>query len=331
MQIRYRRLHLFSASVIIRVPSTYYSNASFGRVSGYITARHALVDLHSTPPTQRAYGSPPLQSFLDLIRSYACYQDLELPYPHRHDIYSRGRNHSRCRAFNKPFPLWIPLISLLFCVFQQGAVADEKEVKEITRNYLKRSLLTRDDTRLAEAYQSREKVYQEILDTVSGFIKAAGDDPKLAERLSAFGADSAGIIYAHTSPEHQRYIALYTACMGYADDLGSRNVEALAQFSRRFTTGEKQLSPPLDFLADLLRQSYGLWPEVGADTIISSFMIALTAMHVECTTANIAVIPKATWWPNYFRSRTGFPLPYAHFSFMKGWRPTTDSYMQLLP
>ena len=329
MQIRYRRLHLFSASVIIRVPSTYYSNASFGRVSGYITARNPLVELHSTPPTQRAYGSSRLQSFLDLIRSYACHQELELPYPY--GIYSRRRKHSWCRAFDPSLHLSIPLISLLFRVFQQDTVTDQNEVKDIMRDYLKRSMIPSDDIRLAEAYQSRDKVYQDILDTVSGFIKAAGDDPKLAERLSAFGADSAGIIYAHTSPEHQRYIALYTACMGYADDLGSRNVEALAQFSRRFTTGEKQLSPALDFLADLLRQSYGLWPEVGADTIISSSMIALTAMHVECTTGNIAVIPKATWWPNYFRSRTGFPLPYAHFSFMKGWRSTTDSYMQLLP
>ena len=208
---------------------------------------------------------------------------------------------------------------------------DQKEVKEITRDYLKRSLLPHDKSRLAEVYQSCDRLHQVIFDTVSGFVEAAGDDPKLAERLSAFGADLAGIIYTHTSPEHQRYIALYTACMAYADDVGSRHVEALAQFSRRFTTREKQLSPPLNFLADLLRKSYELWPEVGADTIISSTMIAITAMHVECTTGNVAVIPKATWWPNYFRTRTGFSLPYAHFSFMKGWRSTTESYMQLLP
>ncbi|KAM5542954.1 hypothetical protein V8D89_003338 [Ganoderma adspersum] len=208
---------------------------------------------------------------------------------------------------------------------------DQNEVKEIMRDYLKRSMTPSDDSRLAEAYQSRDRLYQDIFDTVLHFIKAAGDDSKLAERLSAFGADLAGIIYPHTSPEHQRYIALYTACMTYADDLGSRHVEALAQFSRRFATGQKQLSPPLEFLADLLRKSYDLWPEVGADTIISSTLIAITAMHVECTAGNVAVIPKATWWPNYFRTRTGFSLPYAHFSFVKGWRSTTDSYMQLLP
>ncbi|KAM5539460.1 hypothetical protein V8D89_006912 [Ganoderma adspersum] len=211
------------------------------------------------------------------------------------------------------------------------AVSDQEEVREILRGYLKSSLATSGDLRVAEASQQCATLYQDIFDTVLGFIKAAGDDPKVAEKISVVAADLAGTIYTHTSPEHQQYIALYTACVVYADDLGSRHVQALAQFSRRVVTGEKQLSPALEVLADLLKQAYNLWPEVGADAIISGTMMAITSMYLECTTGHMTVTPQATWWPNYFRDRTGLPSQYAHFNFMKSWRSTPESYMQLLP
>ena len=224
------------------------------------------------------------------------------------------------------------MTQLIFCcLYKQNVVRNEKEVKEIMRDYLQRSMTPSDHFRLAEAYQRSAQLSQDIFSTVSGFIKAAGDDQKLAEKISIWAGDVAGSLYTHTSPEHQQYIALYISCMAYADDLGCTNVEALAQFSRRFATGEKQLSPPLDLLAGLLKQAYDLWHEVDADAIISCTLVTITAMHLECTTGDMAAIPQATMWPNYFRSMTGFASAMAHFNFTKGWRSKPDSYMQLLP
>ncbi|KAM5542953.1 hypothetical protein V8D89_003337 [Ganoderma adspersum] len=217
-------------------------------------------------------------------------------------------------------------------ILPADAVSAQREVREIIRNYLNRTVTTCSDVFcLAEASQKCAMLSQDILNTVSGFVNATGDDSTVAVKLSVVAADLAGTSYTHTSPEHQRYIAIYTACVVYADDIGSRHIDALAQFSRRIVTGERQLSPGLEVLAGLLKQSYNLWPEVGADCIISSTLVAITSMYLECTMGNMVVNPKATRWPNYFREKTGFASAYAHFNFMKGWRSTPDSYMQLSP
>ena len=186
-------------------------------------------------------------------------------------------------------------------------------------------------TSTAEAHPGGGKLYRDVSRKVSDFIHAAGDDPKFIQKFSVTGCDLAVITYGHTSPEHQYYIALYTACILYVDDLGNRHLDALAQFSHRLATGQKQLNPALDVLIDLLRQSYDLWPQVGADAIVSGTLEAIAAMYIECTTGDMEVTPQATWWPNYFRNRTGICPPYAHFNFMKGWRLTPESYLQLLP
>ncbi|PIL22361.1 terpene synthase [Ganoderma sinense ZZ0214-1] len=186
---------------------------------------------------------------------------------------------------------------------------EHDKVRGILRDFLKHSMTT-NNFLTTESIHHGSKLYQDVSRKVLDFIEAADDD---------------------SNYEHQRYIALYTACLLYVDDLGSRHLEAVAQFSRRFTTAEKQLNPALDVLTDLLRQSYDLWPQTGADAIVSGTLEAVAAMHVECTTGNMKVTPQATWWPNYLRSRTGICPPYAHFNFMKSWRATPESYMQLLP
>lgn len=211
------------------------------------------------------------------------------------------------------------------------ASRQQNEVEDILRDFLNQIMACSDGYRAAEAHPGGGKLYQEISRKVSDFIQAAGDDPEFIEKITVAGCDFAEIIYRHTSLEHQRYIALYTACMFYADDLGTRHLDAIGQFARRFAMGEKQLNPALDAFADVLRQSYDLWPQVGADAIISGTLEGVTAMYVEYTTGNMAVTLRATWWPNYLRNRTSFCAPFAHFNFMKSWRATPETYIQLLP
>ena len=212
----------------------------------------------------------------------------------------------------------------------QSTIDPHRDVREVLSNFLKRSMAN-DERSPARQHQNDDHLYQSLLNEVTALFQKAGDDIAFADKFSRTACDLAHIIYGHTGPEHQYYIALYTVCYLYADDLGSRHVDALAQFSRRFGTGEKQLNPVLERLAELMRESHNLWPQVGADAIISGSLEAISAMFIECTCGDMEITPKATWWPNYFRNRTGICPPYAHFNFMKSWRSVPESYLQLLP
>ena len=117
----------------------------------------------------------------------------------------------------------------------------------------------------------------------------------------------------------------------YVDDLGERNLDAVMRFTGRFAKGETQPDPVLNCLADLLRRSHELWTQYGSDAIIAGTLDAVTAMYIEYTAQNLVVKPTATRFPYYLRTRAGIGPPYIHFIFMKSWRATPESYLQLLP
>ena len=137
--------------------------------------------------------------------------------------------------------------------------------------------------------------------------------------------------YGHTSPAHRLYVALYTASLTYVDDFVGATTEAVRQFASRLTRGEPQLTIALETLAVLMRQTHELWPAVGADAIISGTIDAVTAMYIEYAAKEMVVSPHAERWPMYFRTRTAVNPPYNHFIFMKAFRETPESYLQMLP
>ena len=137
--------------------------------------------------------------------------------------------------------------------------------------------------------------------------------------------------YGHTTPEHRFYIALYTACLMYVDDLGERDLDAVMKFTSRFAKGEEQPNPVLNRLSGLLRRAHELWTQYGADAIVAGTLDAVTAMYIEYTARDLVIKPSATRFPYYFRTRAGIGPPYVHFVFMKTWRPTPETYLQLLP
>nr|WMM66776.1 linalool synthase [Ganoderma sinense] len=169
---------------------------------------------------------------------------------------------------------------------------------------------------------------------------------KLTEELSAWPSDIkptlvakimdgscvyAETTYAHTTHEHRYFIALYTACLMYVDDLGERNLDAVKRFTSRFAKGEHQPDPILQRLAELLGRAHDLWTQFGADAIIAGTLDAVTAMYIEFTTQGMVVKPSATRFPYYLRTRAGLGPPYIHFVFMNDWRATPESYLQVLP
>ena len=158
------------------------------------------------------------------------------------------------------------------------------------------------------------------------------DDHRATEALADTSCSIAEKAYGHTTPAHQRYVALYTACCVHVDDVGNPVTVAAAQaFGSRFSRGEPQLHPALDTLAALLREAYTLYTEVGADAIVSCTIDAMAAMGIEYTARDMKIIPNATRWPAYFRARTGICAAYAHLMFMKSWRETPVTYLQMLP
>ena len=159
-----------------------------------------------------------------------------------------------------------------------------------------------------------------------------GDSLEAIEKLVDPACAWAEIAYEHTSPEHLYFVALYTAALLYIDDLGSKHLDAVEQFAARFTRGEKQLSPALDVLVDLLQDAHRLYTKVGADAIVAGTLDAVTAMYIEYTTQNMEIKAHATLFPYYLRRRTAICPPYIHCIFMKSWRgPSTDSYLQMMP
>lgn len=137
--------------------------------------------------------------------------------------------------------------------------------------------------------------------------------------------------YGHLPRAHQKYVALYTACILYVDDLGGERLAPVQQFAARLTRGAPQLTPALDALAALLRDAHEMWPPIGADAIVSGTVDAVTGMYIEYTTKEMDISPHATWWPTYLRTRTGINAPFIHFIFTKDFRPTPESYLQMLP
>ncbi|KAI0755153.1 terpenoid synthase [Daedaleopsis nitida] len=138
--------------------------------------------------------------------------------------------------------------------------------------------------------------------------------------------------YTHTSYDHQLLIALYTAYLVFADDLGEHNVEAVGQFVQRFTRGQPQLHPALDRLAVQLGTMHEYFPRVSADAIINNTLDSLTAMYIELQTKGDAVLPAAARYPLYLRLKAGIGSAYAHFNFTKSWGEHAGLfYLQMLP
>ncbi|KAH9846352.1 terpenoid synthase [Lenzites betulinus] len=156
-------------------------------------------------------------------------------------------------------------------------------------------------------------------------------DPRMLEKMLDTSCAYVETAFGHTSSDHRYYIALYTACMLYGEDLGEHDPDAVTQFARRLVRGDKQLSPIFDRLADLLKQAHLYWSDVGADAIITGTVDALTATAIEFATTGTPVAPSALRYPYYLRTRAGGGPQYTHFMFMRSWREKADSYLQILP
>ncbi|KAI0662063.1 terpenoid synthase [Cubamyces menziesii] len=155
--------------------------------------------------------------------------------------------------------------------------------------------------------------------------------PKFLDKTVNASSIYVETVYGHTPPEHRQYIALYSACMFYAEDVGEHDPNAVMEFTRRFVQGKKQSDEIFECLAGLLRRAYEYWPPFGADSIITGTLDALSANYIECSTKEMQIRPSATRYPTYLRLRAGISAPYTHFLFPNTWMRAPESYLQILP
>lgn len=156
-------------------------------------------------------------------------------------------------------------------------------------------------------------------------------EPQMVGKMIETSCSYAETAYCYIPIEHRYYVALYTACMLYGEDLGERDPDSVAQFARRLIRGERQLNPIFDRLVDLLKEAHTYWTDVGADAIITGTVDALSGTFIEFATAAMVVAPSATRYPWYLRTRAGGGPQFTHFMFTRSWREAPDSYLQLLP
>ncbi|KAH9940449.1 uncharacterized protein BXZ73DRAFT_75543 [Epithele typhae] len=161
------------------------------------------------------------------------------------------------------------------------------------------------------------------------------DDALLIDALVDVACGIAEASYLLLPPPHRRFVALYTACTAHVDDRTGRQdgaaITAAQRFGIRFARGEPQGLPALDVLARLLKDTYDLFPALGANTIISNTVDGMTAMYVEASTVGVAVVPGASKWPDYFRIKTGLCAAYTHFCFLKEFEQKPGAYVQMVP
>ncbi|KAI0688910.1 terpenoid synthase [Earliella scabrosa] len=198
------------------------------------------------------------------------------------------------------------------------------EIQHILREFLK-------DTSYRSPQTPRNPTLREAVtaEIVSWNTGLGGD---FVTGLSETSAVIAECAYAHVSYEHQLLIAIVTALVVYADDVGQHNVEAVGGFVQRFSAGERQLDPVFDRLADILRSLDDLYPRISADAIITSTLEYFTGTYIELTTKDEVISPAAVRYPHYLRLRTGLPSAYANMNFTKAWAEASGAYyLQVLP
>ncbi|KAI0632020.1 terpenoid synthase [Trametes polyzona] len=198
------------------------------------------------------------------------------------------------------------------------------EIKQVLRDFLTRLRYRAPQTPANP--RLRAEVTAEILSWDNGLSS------QFITGLADTSCSIAESTYAHTSYEHQYIIAVYTAYLTYIDDLGERNIDAVAQFVRRLLTREAFGDPAVENLVVLLRDMYKYYPRLSADSINISTLDFFVGVYVECTAKDMAIAPGATKYPVYMRTKTGIGAAYALFAFVKDWRDPADTFhLQLIP
>ncbi|KAJ3766430.1 terpenoid synthase [Lentinula raphanica] len=150
-----------------------------------------------------------------------------------------------------------------------------------------------------------------------------GDDTNRGHKAALYGPDPfkpcipQGVCLAMTCYTHledkstQVWMALYTACVIYCDDMFKKDTEALALFSERLMHNQPQQDRALDALADLIFEIPCRFPRISANIMVTSALNHFNGLLIEDQTKGLPVSAWADDYPAFSRNMSGVGELYA--------------------
>ncbi|KAJ3775201.1 isoprenoid synthase domain-containing protein [Lentinula raphanica] len=144
-----------------------------------------------------------------------------------------------------------------------------------------------------------------------------------------------GVCIAMTSYTHLEdksvlvWMALYTACAIYCDDVFMKDTEAVALFCERLMRNEPQQDRALDGFAELILEIPHHFPRVTANIMVTSTLNLINALLIEDQTKGLPVSVYADNYPAFSRIMSGASELYALAIFPP--EVPVGSYIQALP
>ncbi|KAG6382023.1 hypothetical protein JVT61DRAFT_655 [Boletus reticuloceps] len=132
-----------------------------------------------------------------------------------------------------------------------------------------------------------------------------------------------GVTYAlaaavHLSRPTQIWIALYTSCVIYVDEIPARFPSDICNFylfPNRFIEKQQQENAILDALADIIRRAPDLFSPIPSKLIMTSTLNFFTANLLEHETKSMEIASAVQQYPIYQRTMTALAEGYAYFAF----------------
>jgi len=154
---------------------------------------------------------------------------------------------------------------------------------------------------------------------------------KVVEKYMALGLIMATVAYRHTPIDVQVYIALYM-CAGFMADDDIMPLDALREFSSRFTAGRPQLHPLLTRLIQLVVEMREHYSSYSANVItISSLEFFNAEMFARDEGSTMLRSPRSSEYIDSFRWKSGLGEAFAVLVWPRAMFPETARYIQAIP
>ncbi|GJE96488.1 hypothetical protein PsYK624_126850 [Phanerochaete sordida] len=205
----------------------------------------------------------------------------------------------------------------------------EDDLQNLARHVVN-SLLARTGIQIITALPPQNAyVEQRVRATVATWD--VGDIPAARlERYIVSGIQLGAVGYAHTAPETQVLIGLYTVC-GLSVDDGECDASALSEFAIRLQTGRPQLLPILDRFAEVLAQMPDFFNLYLATTVLTDTLNFVNSTLFEKDLEGMQLRPAAGQYPLYKRARNGLGDVFAAYIWDKFSFPDVSTIIQALP
>lgn len=144
------------------------------------------------------------------------------------------------------------------------------------------------------------------------------------------GIDLGRITFKHTPLEVQAHIAKWTALLVAIDDFAI-GAAAVAEFSVRFHSGQDQLHPVLDRLAETTRRMHDFFHPHSAAVIVGDTVQGVSSMIADKQAEVMGSHPSSMEFLTYKRLCNGLGLGYSYCVWDKLHFPDLTTFMEAVP